>query len=165
MVCDLCKTNNAVIHIEKHSGDNHTQLRVCCECAGLEGLTPENLNGESLQKLISGLNQLQQDTKEILCLECGMDAASFQSSGKLGCSSCYVHLKSVIDMSIWQKSSHYKHLGKTPYKFDAPVTEAIDMVDDLEILEEKLVISISEENYEEAAILRDRIEEMKKAVT
>ena len=163
MICDLCNKNKAVIHIEKHAGSNRTQLKVCCECAGLEGLSPENLNGESLQKLISGINLMQKAGQDIVCENCGMDAETFSNGGKLGCSACYTHLKSVIDMSSWQKTTHYKHIGKTPYSFDVTPDHLDEKFEDIQSLEDKLVISISQENYEEAAVLRDRIEEMKKA--
>lgn len=167
MVCDLCKKNNAVIHIEKHSGENHSQMRICCECAGLEGLTPENLTGETLQKLISGINLFQQGSSETVCLDCGMTADSFRESGRLGCSSCFVYLKSVLDLTMWQKTPHFKHVGKTPFKFQAQAIEGkvVMPVEDLEMLEAKLFVCISEERFEDAAILRDRIVEVKKAVS
>ena len=165
MICDLCKVNSAVIHIEKHSGDSHTQLIVCCECAGLEGLSPENLSGEALQKLISGVNLIQKNNRETVCPGCGMDTDTFKNSGKLGCGKCYDSLRSSIDFSEWQKSAHFKHVGRTPFNFEVIPEEIEVNTEDLQTLEDKLVICISEEKYEEAALLRDRIEEMKKTVS
>lgn len=165
MLCDLCKSNPAAIHIEKHNGENRTQLKVCLDCAGIEKLSPENLNGESLQKLINGIYAMQSQQTSSKCLTCGVDSDSFERNGKVGCPDCYTYLSENINLSSWQKTPHIKHIGKTPYNYPMK-TDMIDhKVEDLKELEEKLVICISEEDYEKAAILRDRIEEMKKAIS
>ena len=161
MVCDLCKNNPAAIHIEKHNGEKKTQLKVCCECAGIEGLTPENINGESLQKLINGVYSLQ-NQKAAKCLTCDTDSEAFERSGKVGCPDCYTYLSNVIDIQSWQKTPHCKHIGKTPFNYNMSAGLIEQSTENISELEQKLVICISEEDYEKAAILRDRIEEMKK---
>ena len=163
MLCDLCKVNNAVIHIEKHSGENHTQLRVCCECAGIEGLSPENLSGEALQKLITGVTRMQEAKHERICSHCGTDTETFKNTCKAGCSQCYNDLGSSIDLREWQRSTHLKHIGKTPYGFKVEPQGINRNTENIDDLEEKLVICISEEDYEKAAELRDRINEIKKS--
>ena len=163
MLCDLCKSNTAAIHIEKHNGENKTQLKVCCECAGIEGLTPENINGESLQKLINGVYSMQNKKTASKCLTCDTDSESFERTGRVGCPDCYTYLSSSINIQSWQKTPHTKHIGKTPFNYEIN-SDLIDKeVNHLKDLEDKLIICISKEDYEKAAILRDRIEEMKKA--
>ena len=162
MLCDLCKNNPAAIHIEKHNGKKKTQLKVCCECAGIEGLTPENINGESLQKLINGVYSLQ-DQKASKCLTCDTDSEMFERTGKVGCPDCYIYLSNNIDIKSWQKTPHCKYIGKTPYNYNMATSHIESNVEDITELEQKLVICISEEDYEKAAVLRDRIEEMKKS--
>ena len=164
MVCDLCKNNPAAIHIEKHNGEKKTQLKVCCECAGIEGLTPENINGESLQKLINGVYSLQ-NQKVSKCLTCDTDSEMFERTGRVGCPDCYTYLSNVIDIKSWQKTPHCKHIGKTPYNYSMSAGLIERNVEDITDLEQRLVICISEEEYEKAAILRDRIEEMKKVTS
>jgi len=165
MLCDLCKSNPAAIHIEKHNGENRTQLKVCLDCAGIEKLTPENLNGESLQKLINGIYSMQSTQTSAKCLTCNTDSETFERSGKVGCPDCYTYLTENIDINSWQKTPHCKHIGKTPYNYSMNAEIIDNKVEDLKELEDKLVICISEEDYEKAAILRDRIEEMKKAIS
>jgi len=165
MLCDLCKKNPAAIHIEKHNGENKTQLRVCLECAGVEGLTPENINGESLQKLINGVYSMQNKKTDSKCLTCDTDSETFERTGRVGCPDCYAYLSSSINLKSWQKTPHTKHIGKTPFNYEMNSDLIHKEVDHLKDLEDKLIICISEEDYEKAAILRDRIEEMKKATS
>ena len=164
MLCDLCKKNPAAIHIEKHNGEKKTQLKVCCECAGIEGLTPENLNGESLQKLINGIYSMHNQNAS-KCLTCDTDSETFERTGKVGCPDCYTYLSQNINIQSWQKTPHCKHIGKTPYNYTIKPSVIENDEEAIDVLEQKLVFCISEEDYEKAAILRDRIEEMKKAIS
>jgi len=163
MICDLCKRNNAVIHIEKQAGDNRSQMRICCDCAGLDGMSPENLSSESINKLISDLTiggVADKDKAQKVCSQCSCTLEDLQRTDKVGCSACYDSLLSTLLMPKWQKPPHYKHIGKTPYSLK-PLREDkifIETPNQLKLLKDQLTISISQEDYEEAARLRDEIE-------
>lgn len=165
MLCDLCKLKPAEIHVEKHNGQKSTHIEVCMDCAGIENLSPDNLNGETLQKLINGIESIQNPQTSSKCLTCGTDSVSFERSRKLGCPDCYTYLTENININSWQKVPHCKYIGRTPYKYPMKLDPVNDKTADLEELEKKLLICINEENYEKAATLRDHIKEMKKATS
>ena len=163
MICDLCKKNNAVIHIEKQAGDNRSQMRICCDCAGLDGMSPENLSSESINKLISELAiglpaDSQQEQK--VCTQCECSLEELQRTDKAGCSTCYDELINAVVMPKWQKPPYFKHIGKTPYTLKSLDEDRVfhETPNQIQLLKEKLNASISQEDYEEAARLRDEIE-------
>lgn len=159
MICDLCKANDAVIHIEKHFGDTHKKLNLCQACAGLNNLTPDNMNPETIQELISNISNLQESYPETACSECGLDSAAFMQSQILGCSRCYEELKEVIDLQNWHKQVVLKHIGKIPPNFQLIPANQLKVTASLE---SKLQEAISNEEFEKAAQIRDQIKSTKK---
>ena len=164
MICDFCKKNIAVIHIEKQAGDKHVQIRVCGECAGLQGLTPENLNEESLQKLIADLKLLSPPQPAVTCGTCGMSSADLVAGSKLGCEDCYRDLRGPLDLGRWQRTVHFKHLGRVPEGLALGLGEESGFSLNLERMKEDLTRCISDEDYEQAAILRDKISVLEEAL-
>lgn len=73
------------------------------------------------------------------CHECGMTSAIVELTGRVGCSRCYYHLHEAVYGYI--EKHHCTILEETG---------SIDLV-------ERLHKAVNEENYELAAILRDRI--------
>ncbi|NQZ57344.1 MAG: hypothetical protein HRT88_07720, partial [Lentisphaeraceae bacterium] len=115
MICDLCNTNKAVIHIEKHAADSRSQMKLCSACAGIEGLTPDQLNSENLNKILSDLNLGLEQGENSSCENCGCTLSELHRTNKTGCSKCYDELISNLLLPKWQKPPYFKHIGKTPY--------------------------------------------------
>lgn len=164
MICDICKKKNAVIHIEKHASNNHTQLNICADCAGIESFSPDKIKGEDLNRIINELAAYQKSVDQASCEDCGTTSEEFQKTAKVGCAKCYTNLSKAVNLRAWQVAKSMKHIGRTPFNLFVKPADFAENVEDLQIIEEKLEKSISSENYEEAAILRDRIMELKKAL-
>ncbi|MCM8529781.1 MAG: UvrB/UvrC motif-containing protein [Lentisphaeraceae bacterium] len=163
-ICDICKKNVAAIHIEKHAGENHTQMKICCQCAGIEALSPENLKSEDIQKIIADLAFLQKPSEPEECSECGTTTVDFDKSKRVGCGACYDNLKASINLQLHPNVVQNKHLCKTPFKLGfEPIQK--EEVDELQVLEARLSSLVAEENYEFAAKVRDKIAELKKALS
>ena len=111
MICDICKKNKAVIHIEKHAGNNHTHLNICASCAGIEGLNPEKLKGDDLNRIISDIEAFNKPKTDIVCEECGITSSDFEKSRCLGCASCYANLSEIVNLRDWQMAKNLKHIG------------------------------------------------------
>ena len=163
MLCDLCNKNNAVIHIEKHAADSRSQMKLCSTCAGIEGLTPDQLNSENLNKIISDLNIGLDQQENASCQSCGCTLNELQRTNKTGCSQCYDELINHLLLPKWQKPPHFKHIGKTPYSVNSfkQITSDETALNRINKLQDMLTVSISSEDYEEAARLRDEIESLK----
>lgn len=164
MMCEICNQNPAVIHIEKHQGEEKTQIRLCLDCAGMRDVLPENLNTEKLQSIIENIaeskKRLQQGEQKA-CPNCHIDYSSIEL-GITGCPSCYKNLVTKKELSRWQKTSRLKYIGKTPYNFRIQQPTVKIKLKELKVLEDKLSFYISQEDYENAALLRDQIESIRK---
>ncbi len=164
MLCEICNQNPAVIHIEKHQGEDKTQVRLCLDCAGMRDVLPENLSSEKLQSILENITELKrkyQQSEDKACPNCHCEFSSIEM-GVAGCPSCYKHLVTKKNLARWQRTSRLKYIGKTPYNFRIQAPTVKIKLKELKVLEEKLSFYISQEDYESAALLRDQIESIKK---
>jgi protein arginine kinase activator len=79
------------------------------------------------------------------------------NSGKIGCADCYTTFYDKLLPSLQRIHGKTRHEGKNPTIIKAEVTN----VNPIEDLEEQLRIAIDEQNFEKAAQLRDKINELK----
>ena len=173
MLCDICKKEEACIHIEKHDGTQKGTYHICQTCADLQGFTPENLqNNKTIEKLFRHLEKALKGTLSLdqseNCPTCKTSLSTYQRDGILGCSDCYTTFHGQLVSDMQKLHPALKHLGKLPKQnlelnFQAKQEMvADDFVDTpLEELEKKLQYCIKEEDYEKAAQIRDQIAEIK----
>ncbi|MBR2222851.1 MAG: UvrB/UvrC motif-containing protein, partial [Christensenellaceae bacterium] len=84
---------------------------------------------------------------------CGYSFEDFKKSGFLGCPDCYQAFRQEILPMLRRVHGHTKHIGAVPEKAD----ERAKARHEIEELKRRLAEAISEENFEEAAKLRDQI--------
>ncbi len=90
------------------------------------------------------------------CAACGLTHEEFARTGLLGCGECYQSFGSIVDPILRRVHGHHQHAGKIPER--AGKAAATDRhIDDLRRELEDLV---RREEFEEAAVLRDRIREI-----
>lgn len=157
MVCDLCGKNQATVHLTEIVDDQVAELHLCEECARAKSLEMEQQFG--LADLLAGLAELGKphEIAEIIkvkCLNCGLSYEDFKKMGRLGCSNCYNSFKKYLGPLLKKIHGSNQHLGKAPSK--VPAREKTE----LELLKMKLQKAITEEEFEEAARLRDKIREL-----
>jgi len=104
------------------------------------------------------INNVLDEMKDKVCGKCGLDIKKFVESGKIGCGNCYVEFKDTIDFLIEKIQMKEDYLEKPITK---PKDIAIDNVtaDNREIkrLKRQLTKKLRNEEFEEAARLRDEI--------
>jgi len=89
------------------------------------------------------------------CPRCGTTIKDILDSTKLGCPYCYEHYSNELRAIL--SHSHdgaTKHVGKVPKNWKPPE-------ENLEQLEAKMQKAVENEDYEEAARLRDKIKKLK----
>lgn len=91
------------------------------------------------------------------CPSCGMSLAEFAKSGKLGCPDCYEHFRPYLSGVLQSIHSNTTHTGKISKNAD----ERIKRKRELEKLNAELKGAIEQQDFERAAVLRDRINELK----
>ncbi|MFQ6031676.1 MAG: UvrB/UvrC motif-containing protein, partial [Candidatus Zixiibacteriota bacterium] len=87
------------------------------------------------------------------CSTCGMHFSDFSKTGSLGCGNCYTTFKSQLNDLLRKIHGSIQHRGKAPFT----PGDVMKPLREERRLQEELKRAIQEENFEEAAQLRDRI--------
>src|SRR5205085_1626545 len=116
--------------------------------------------GFSLADLLLGLGASQEIEQaaggaELKCGRCGFTQADFKKAGRLGCPECYRTFSDPLDGLLKTMHKGTRHVGKVPES----LRQSRDLNDRLKSLQKKLSKAIEEEDFEEAAILRDEIKQ------
>ena len=156
MLCMICKTNTAKVHLTQIVGDKMQKVDLCEECAKSKGVNDPA--GFSLADLLLGLGASQElapsaGGEEIKCPACGFTQADFKKAGRLGCPHCYATFSEGLEGLLKTMHKGTKHVGKTPVAF----RRARDLTERLKQLEKKLDKAVTAEDFEQAASLRDEI--------
>ena len=95
------------------------------------------------------------------CSLCGLTFSDILSLGKVGCPDCYNTFRQELRDTIRSIHGTAKHVGLTPERSTAITPEPQKEPSEEEMLRTALEAAIRDENYEEAARLRDRIKALK----
>lgn len=158
MLCCICKEKEATVHLTQIAGDKVQKVDLCEECAKQKGVNDPA--GFSLADLLLGLGASQEIEEAaggtaIRCPRCGFTQADFKKSGRLGCAECYVTFSDGLESLLKTMHKGVKHVGKVP----RTLQHSRDLSEQLRLLQRKLAKAIEEENFEEAARLRDEIKQ------
>jgi protein arginine kinase activator len=93
---------------------------------------------------------------ETKCPRCGFTQADFKKSGRLGCPECYKTFAEGLEGLLKTMHKGTRHAGKVP----EALRESREQADRLKTLQKKLDKAIKEEDFEQAAHLRDEIKQI-----
>ena len=160
MLCCICKEKEATVHLTQIAGDKMQKVDLCEDCANTKGVNDPT--GFSLADLLLGLGASQEIEQsgggaEIKCARCGFTQADFKKAGRLGCPECYRTFSEPLDGLLKTMHKGTRHVGKVPES----LRQSRDLSDRMKLLEKKLSKAIDDEDFEEAAILRDEIKQTK----
>ena len=79
----------------------------------------------------------------------------------MGCGECYSSFRKYLSPLLKKIHGSTQHLGKSPYKVEAKPKKKVDLAE----LRQRLQSAIENEEFEEAARLRDKIRELEKDET
>ncbi len=154
MICDACKDKSATVYLTQIVKGEMQKVNLCEGCAKEKGVTDPT--GFALADLLLGLGsekKLEHRGEDRTCAACGFTQADFKKTGRLGCSECYSIFGEGLDALLKAMHKGIKHVGKVPERY----TSSKMFVDRIDELKHRLRIAIKDENYEEAAKLRDQI--------
>ncbi len=156
MLCEKCGKNTATTHIRSVVNGVVREKNLCSHCAAQEGVG--DIGHTSLAQMLSSMfgETLTLTNKSALkrCECCGASFSDIAQHGKVGCSKCYETFYSELLPYLKRVHSSTLHAGKIPNKAPLAPLPKEETVDDLRMLMNRLV---SEERFEEAAIIRDKI--------
>jgi len=168
MQCQICNKNDATIHLTEISGGTRTEMHLCESCAAEQNIAVKS--HIPINELLSGLLSVQPTDEEIAgpsmehltCPNCGFTLAQFRKEGVLGCPYDYEVFENALQPLI-EKA----HDGKTSHCGKIPATTPTDAKKQMEILglRRQLDDAVRSEDYELAAVLRDKINQNEKQKT
>lgn len=151
MICDNCGKNNANTHIHSVVNGVVTEKNLCSECAAAEGYGNNSLMGLFASMLSPG--SLPELGQEDVCEKCGTSFAEISKTGKLGCAECYKKYKDRLLPYLKRVHGSVKHIGKRAENENIVLVKE----DKIALMRRKLSELVRNEEYEQAAVIRDEI--------
>lgn len=176
MLCEKCQKREATIMVTEIMNGRKREMRLCSQCAAQlrTGMGEEF----SLSRLLSGIlggylqadepNQI--DAEKITCPGCGMTYGEFVRDSQFGCADCYNTFGLLIEQNLKRIQISSRHTGKKPkyQKHGVSFEETVEQIqkeenrtEQLRLLQARLQEALQEEEYEQAALLRDEIHALK----
>lgn len=153
--CNLCN-NLASVHLTQILNNKIHKVDLCEACAQAKGVTDPN--GFSLADLlVKSPLEPEKQSGLLRCPTCGFTQSDFRKLGRLGCPECYGVFDPLLSPVLENMHKGTAHRGKVPEKALARRSVA----EQLQALEEEIKAAIAAERYEDAAEIRDRINQLK----
>ncbi|MCJ7675011.1 MAG: UvrB/UvrC motif-containing protein [Sedimentisphaerales bacterium] len=165
MLCQVCNKKTATIHLTEISDGVHTEMHLCEQCAIEQGVAAKTQI--SINELLSGLLASQPSDDELFgpsepdakCPHCGFTLEQFRRQGVLGCPYDYeVFEKALAPLIEKAHNGATSHYGKAPARTPQQTKKQMELAN----LRQQLDTAVRTEDYELAAKLRDKINEMEK---
>lgn len=188
MLCEKCKIREANIQYTEVVNGTKKEHHFCAQCAKEMdfGVYAAIFDGEfPLGKLLSGLLGIEDKDQEpdklhqILCPTCGTGYDEFVRDSRFGCADCYSVFGPLMEDSLKQLHGNLVHTGKTPVyqrqdsldpagqknrrSAGVPLDpESAAKYEEIFQWDAKLKEALRFEDYESAAVCRDKIRALKK---
>lgn len=170
MKCSHCHENDANTHVKRIINGKKEEMYLCEKCAkelgvmddfDFEPFTMDSFFGNLLGAGVSALNSLAGVDR---CSHCGSSFNDIINSGKVGCANCYSHFEDKLEPSIEKIHGRTKHVGKfVTYteegdgKKQETKVEPQPQKSKLQLLKDELTEAVKEQRFEDAAVIRDKI--------
>lgn len=160
MLCSICKINEAKVHYTKIVGDQMPKIDLCEACAKEKGVSDPG--AFAFEDLLLGAGIVQEieqlaTSATIKCPHCGYTQADFKKSGRLGCAECYTTFAAGMEGMLKGMHKGIRHVGKAPQALQ----QTRDYTEQLKSLQKRLDKAVGDENFEQAATVRDEIKRTK----
>jgi protein arginine kinase activator len=167
MKCTHCHEKEANTHIKRIINGKKEELHLCEDCAKELGVMKEfefeplNMNSLFGNLLGAGAAALNSLAGVERCNYCGSSFNDIVNSGKVGCANCYDKFEDRLAPSIEKLHGRTKHVGKyVTYSEDSDKVnkqETKSEVSEIDKLKAEMQAAIKEQRFEDAAIIRDKI--------
>jgi len=163
MKCQICNKTQATIHLTEISDGVRTEIHVCEHCAAEQGIAVKSQI--PIKELLSSLLAVQPtdedlfgtSEKQLSCPHCGFTLEQFRKDAVLGCPYDYeIFEKSLLPLIKKAHDGKTTHCGKIPSRVPKNAKKQIELVN----LRQQLNEAVQREDYEQAAKLRDKINQL-----
>ncbi len=152
MTCVACGQRTAQLKVAKTVGQLHEELWLCDECARQLGIERPR-SAYTATEILSGLFEGVDDraTTELSCPSCGITAHDLRLHGRVGCEQCYAVFVSLMRELMAEPNDSPHHRGRYPRHLQPIKRILVDRA----VIRRRLDEALGDEDYEEAARLRD----------
>lgn len=161
MKCEVCQDREATIHLTQVVDGAVKKIHLCETCAAEKGF---DIHGPmSITDILLGLGEEEAPTAKAVmsgegaCPHCHLRRADFKKTGRLGCPACYDSFHDELEPILKAIHRSEQHKGKVPVRERERVRHTVEV----ESLQQQLETAIAKEHFEEAAKLRDAIQDIR----
>ena len=161
MLCEKCGKKEAEVYIKNTINGQETEMNLCRDCAeeagyfsAFQGFSPfHSFLSDDFGLLSELVRPSALSVGSGKCPVCGMTAAEAARSGRAGCAQCYEAFPSIFGPMIRRIHGDAVQKGEIPSSADGEITRKARLAK----AREEMKKAIEEENFEQAAVLRDEI--------
>ncbi len=164
MQCQICNKNDATIHLTEITDGKREEMHLCEHCAAEQGIAVKShlpVN-ELLSNLLAAQPPDDESSSQLVqvhCPNCGFTLSQFRKEAVLGCPYDYkVFEKSLLPLIEKAHNGKTAHCGKLPSKTPKDTKKQVELLN----LRQQLQAAVQSEDYELAAKLRDKINQLEK---
>lgn len=164
MLCQNCGKYEATTHVKRIINGEAAEAHLCSDCAKALGYANVfgdfgNVFGSFLGSFLGDAGVSSLSARTLKCEKCGSTFNDIVESGKIGCAECYSTFYEKLLPSLQRIHGKTRHEGKIPNRISVNKDDSIRA--EIAKLEEDLKAAVEAQNFEKAAMLRDKIKEMK----
>ena len=174
MKCQSCGKREATVRYMENINGNKQEMHLCVDCAKKLGFADfSNMFSPiftSIPSFFEDFNLIEEEK----CKSCGCTFEDYANTGLFGCPDCYDTFSDKLDQIFLKLHGKNRHLRlnqsntqndiakKEKVKKNKNVTKIKSQNAELLSLKEELKELIKKEEYEKAAVVRDKIKELEK---
>lgn len=171
MICEHCKHRNATVTVTQVQNGQKVEHHYCDVCASQFHPFHAEFKQEpvSIQQLLSNwfgsptwqqkVDEKQQKQPQVqACSQCGFTYKQFLKEGKFGCPNCYDTFEEHLPKLFNRIQAGAQHIGKMP----GARSNIFVLKKQIEEIRKRMKVAVENEQFEEAAQLRDEAREIEK---
>lgn len=157
MMCDICGVRDAMVVVQQVSSSGRKEVHLCLQCAAQRGLSTHNGKLEmSLAGLFDSISNRMKNQRH--CPVCGTSSGELSKNQRLGCPECYNIFNEELRHILEERGVGGTYTGSMPHRLANFKSVLVDRMQ----LKVKLEQSVALEEYEKAAMYRDRLKALDK---
>jgi protein arginine kinase activator len=157
--CTRCENKPATLHITDIQEGVVEALHLCQSCA--EEYFESAEQAPNIEEPVAFADKLPEipdlevdsEHANLICPNCGISFAEFRSKGRLGCPHDYISFEEELLPLLENIHGSTQHVGKYPKRAPDASRKQFELIR----LRNELNLAVEDEDYEEAARLRDLI--------
>lgn len=161
MLCEKCGAKNATTHIRTIINGEVYEKHLCNDCAASEKNYNINNNLDEMLSNVFGNIEIPTQKKIVRCSCCGSSYEDIAKSGKCGCAECYNTFYQQLLPYLKRVHGSTEHIGKK-LESETNTNANANAINELRHVLKRL---IKEENYEQAAVVRDKIKSLQEGLS